>query len=198
MAVKIYDKGLWAFKDAETPLVHDGESQAWQDSTGLVWNDELRCWQERWTPRLCLYDYGECDGSAIELKFVSSVRPSSGNMTMYFCGIASMGKIDLSKYRKMEVTVDCNYGVAWFTSVKDGEFYLEKSVPINSTPGQIVKKTIDLGEINDERYVMVGARQNTGYSVTHSAGYEKDHIRAIMTGSDGAVTSCSIYQAALS
>ncbi len=59
MAVKIYDNEPQAFKDAETPLVHDGELQAWKQSTGLVWNEGLRCWEERWSPILWLYNEGD-------------------------------------------------------------------------------------------------------------------------------------------
>ncbi len=50
MGAKIYDKGLGAFKDAETPLVHNKESQAWEESTGLVWDDGAQAWEERWGP----------------------------------------------------------------------------------------------------------------------------------------------------
>ncbi len=61
MAVKIYDNESKAFKDAETPLVHDGNLRAWKESTGLVWNDESQCWEERWRPRVYLYNRGnEC------------------------------------------------------------------------------------------------------------------------------------------
>ncbi len=61
MAVKIYDNESQAFKDAETPLVHDGNLQAWKESTGLAWDDGAQAWEERWRPRVYLYNRGnEC------------------------------------------------------------------------------------------------------------------------------------------
>ncbi len=62
MAVKIWDDALQAFKEGDIPLIYDEGLQAWKESTGLVWNDGLRCWQERWKPvpdPLWLYNEGD-------------------------------------------------------------------------------------------------------------------------------------------
>ncbi len=196
--VKIYDTASRAFKEAGTPLVYDGNLRAWKESTGLVWNEGAQAWEKRWGPKLWLYDHGECDGSKIELKFIKASRPYSGNTYGYFCGIASVEKIDLSKYAKMEVIVDGNYGTACFPTVKNGDFYFEERVNANSTPGQRVNKTIDLGGITGERYVMVGAMESTGHSVTHSVEHEKDHVRAIINVNGAVVADYKVYQIVLS
>ena len=49
MAAMIWDSAAGAFKDAETPLIWDGQMQAWKDSTGLVWNESAQAWEECWS-----------------------------------------------------------------------------------------------------------------------------------------------------
>lgn len=48
MSVKIYDSAIGAFRDADTPLIWDEASGAYKDSTGLVWNESMQAWEERW------------------------------------------------------------------------------------------------------------------------------------------------------
>lgn len=48
MAVKIYDSSAGAFKDAPTPQIYDASSQAYRDSTGLVYDTSKGAWDERW------------------------------------------------------------------------------------------------------------------------------------------------------
>lgn len=48
MAVKIYDASAGAFKDAPTPQIYDVSTQAYKDSTGLVYDTTNGAWDERW------------------------------------------------------------------------------------------------------------------------------------------------------
>lgn len=58
MAVKIWDAQSNAFKDAETPKIWDAEAGAYKDSTGLVWNESVQAWTERWNSGVSAYVYG--------------------------------------------------------------------------------------------------------------------------------------------
>lgn len=48
MAVKIYDASAGAFKDAPTPQIYDASTQAYKESTGLVYDTSKGAWDERW------------------------------------------------------------------------------------------------------------------------------------------------------
>ncbi len=58
MAVKIYDSSAGAFKDAPTPQIYDVSTQAYKDSTGLVYDQSKEAWDERWDRKILLYDKG--------------------------------------------------------------------------------------------------------------------------------------------
>lgn len=59
MAVKIYDSSTGAFKDAPTPQIYDASSQAYRDSTGLVYDTSKGAWDERWGNATVLYYAGK-------------------------------------------------------------------------------------------------------------------------------------------
>ena len=60
MAVKIYDSSEGAFKDAPIPQIYDARSQAYKESTGLVYDTSKGAWDERWgSDRLWLYKDGD-------------------------------------------------------------------------------------------------------------------------------------------
>ena len=59
MAVKIYDSSAGAFKDAQTPQIYDVSTQAYKESTGLVYDTSKGAWDERWgSDRVWLYRNG--------------------------------------------------------------------------------------------------------------------------------------------
>ncbi len=93
MGVKIYDKGLGAFKDAETPLVHDGNLRAWKESTGLAWNEATQAWEERWSPPVLL------ENVPLVPTMTSNTEPS---------GIASQSSVYSSAYANYAYRVFSN------------------------------------------------------------------------------------------
>lgn len=51
MAVQIWDSANECFKDAETPVIHNAENEAWKESTGFVYNKENEAWEEKWSSK---------------------------------------------------------------------------------------------------------------------------------------------------
>lgn len=47
MSAMIYDPTEQAFKEAETPMKFDNESQSWADTTGLAYNPDAEAWEEK-------------------------------------------------------------------------------------------------------------------------------------------------------
>ncbi len=126
MAVKIWDDALRAFKDAGTPLVYDENLRAWKESTGLVWNDGAQAWEERWSPKLWLYDRGKYDGSKIEFAgLVASVSYNWGYYHNFSC-LITKSKINLHPYKRIRIDAQQPLDQAWvmiaLTQYNDGRF----------------------------------------------------------------------------
>lgn len=113
MAVKVWDTQANAFKDAEIPMVWDGASGAYKESTGLVYDESTGAWDERWGAEQegVLYNKGnECvkvtGGWASTVYATNSVvKMNSDNMYLhtYRASVHTRQKVDLSGYNKLIV-----------------------------------------------------------------------------------------------
>lgn len=188
MGVKIYDNESKAFKDAETPLVHDGNLRAWKESTGLVWNDELQAWEERWKPvpnPLWLYKGGdECvdvtggwgfAGTATVQKnsnnlYISSISYSSGSFT-------TTKAIDFTQYSKLRIDFSCQ---------KKGESATNPAIGIA------------VGNLNlDVRITQntLGERASFDYDVTEITGSHTFSLSAFSTNHSNEYINACFYRA---
>lgn len=83
MAVKIYDSIVGAFKDAPTPQIYNAGAQAYNDSTGLVYDENKGAWYKLWSADMegVLYNKGnECKkltGGWDSLMFIDDYGPSA-------------------------------------------------------------------------------------------------------------------------
>ena len=122
MSVKIYDSTIGAFKDAETPLILDEASGAYKESTGLVYDESVGAWSERWGDnKVYLYNQGnECTnvtggwnnykiGGSCQItkandKLEFSMKNyNSGDGSGHFASIFTVNKIDLSDYSSVKL-----------------------------------------------------------------------------------------------
>lgn len=65
MAAMIWDEQVQAFVEAtNTPMVYDPASDAFAETTGLVWDPESRAWEKAWNKKpskIIIEDYGVRD-----------------------------------------------------------------------------------------------------------------------------------------
>lgn len=120
MAAMIWDTEAQAYKEAETPMIHDPASGAWVETTGLAYNPEAEAWEEKWSAfkPYVLYDNGvfsdtyklsNCYQSGGYLTINSTtftLRSNSGQYRMVFDT-----PIDLSIYNKIKAICKITGGV---------------------------------------------------------------------------------------
>ncbi len=197
MAVKIYDKESKAFKDAETPLVHDGNLRAWKESTGLVWNDGAQAWEGRWAPAGYLFNRGWHDEAKVKLVTILAATLNPHGYQNHFCGISTVEKIDLTRHERLEIIASFeesqNLNVV-VTSRNDAHYTddVKKSelFTVAAANGEYV---LDLSEINGACHVMAGVGVSSNSVRSKEAFYEGDHVRCHMVNVGISLTT-NIYE----
>nr|DAJ48914.1 MAG TPA: hypothetical protein [Caudoviricetes sp.] len=146
MAVKIWDASVGAFKDAETPMIWDEQAQAWKDSAGFVYNQELNAWNERWSGKKWLYHNGTLNliaGNFKNTSYGSSGYSSASN------GMHASTPIfnDASDYFKISMSDVAGMGTLFFTNAIDltdvKTVYVKSEAAGESTVFGITDKIID-------------------------------------------------------
>ena len=181
MAVKIYDSSAGAFKDAPTPQIYDASTQAYKESTGLVYDTSKGAWDERWgSDRLWLYEagneYAMITGGWEEgyvypsrgtiIKNSDNISMNASSRTAVY--LETIKKINLSTYKTLKI-------VGYFSSTgsKAGLHVAianQSKRPLgectrilsNAYTGQTVSEiTIDITNYDSTAYIVLGLGTST-------------------------------------
>ena len=180
MAVKIYNASAGAFKDAPTPQIYDASTQAYKDSTGLVYDTSKGAWDERWggLANGVLYDRGKENK-----KYYNSLE-------LFGEAIASVNSGTIVNYRKDQDKLWINY--MYSGNYRNNTETVVKFDGASSLSIELVNKLLDEGFVNLNIYgriKMTTGNTNNSFFRVHNGVTYKDVVTPFNTPSDDYYTA---------